>query len=62
MTYTDVTVVGAADEHLLTAFADIHAIDDLFVSRVPPYPIASFNIPTGQMHVCRRGEEDLGVA
>jgi hypothetical protein len=31
-TYPDVPVVRAADEHLCATFADIHAVDNLFVS------------------------------
>ena len=53
LTYTNVAVVGAADEHLLSALTHVHAIDHLFVSRMPSYPLASLYVPARQVHICR---------
>lgn len=62
LTYANVAIIGTADKHLFATFAHIHAIDHFFVSGMPSYPLASFNIPTRQMHVRRCGEKDFGVA
>ena len=45
LTHPNIAIIRTADEHLLTTFAYVHAIDHLFVSRMSPYPLASFNVP-----------------
>jgi hypothetical protein len=61
-TNPDGTVVRTADEHLLSTLAHVHAVDHFFMPWVPAYPLASLNIPARQVHVCRCGKEDFGVA
>jgi hypothetical protein len=61
LTYANVAIVRATDEHLLAALAHVHAVNDFFVSWVPPDPFASLNVPTREVHVCRRREQYFRV-
>jgi hypothetical protein len=61
-TYPDVSIVGAADKHLLSALADVHAIDHLLVTWVPPYPLARLHVPACQVRVCGGREQHFRVS
>jgi hypothetical protein len=60
--HPNVTVVRAANKHLFTALAHVHAINHLLMTGMPAYPLSSLDVPARQVHICGCGEDDFGVA